>query len=456
MRPTMFRWGCPILCSLTCMLLAGSADAQPLTVMVSPTRVASDGSSVISGTAAGQPPGASVQLYSSPYPYRASPLAASTTIGAGGEFSFSVAPDRNTRYQVRLPATYATAQVSVSVVPRTLIKVRALPLGRAGVTIVLFHPSDLSWGGATVSWSFASAAAAGFSAAPSTRTIAVSPHVAVLRTAIALPAGRFRFRACLRAPGVAALADATRVRGCRGRGYEGGGTLPVGFPAPAAIARAAAYISARGGREAFAVVDSEGRESGYNMDWRFTTASVVKAMLLTAYLRRLDERGQHYIDPYSNSFLYPMIHVSDNGAATTCWSIVGDVGLYDVARLAGMRDFSVAGYWLTAQITPADQAHFFFIMNSLIPKEFVSYAQFLLSTIIGWQTWGIAPVARPMGYEVFFKDGSEPTALGQLVHQVARLQGHGRMFSIAVMTDGDPSMLYGEQTIAGVAQALLY
>jgi hypothetical protein len=43
---------------------------------------------------------------------------------------------------------------------------------------------------------------------------------------------------------------------------------------------------------------------------------VVKAMLLVAYLRRLDAMGQRRVDTYSNSFLYPMIHVSDNNAAT--------------------------------------------------------------------------------------------------------------------------------------------
>ena len=231
--------------------------------------------------------------------------------------------------------------------------------------------------------------------------------------------------------------------------------LPVGFPGPAAITRAAGYLSGRIGRKAFAVVDTEGRMSGVNVHWTFPTASVVKAMLLVGYLRRLDARGQHTVDSYSNSFLYPMIHISDNNAATQCWSIVGDGGLYAVAHAAGMTDFSVSGLWGSALLSPADQAHFFFIMDSLIPKEFVGYARFLLSTIAASQSWGVPVVARPLGYQTFFKDGSEPTGLGQLVHQIDRLEGHGRTFSLAVMTDGDPTMLYGEQTIEGLTGALL-
>ncbi len=96
-------------------------------------------------------------------------------------------------------------------------------------------------------------------------------------------------------------------------------------------------------------MDSEGRLAGVNVHWTFPTASVVKAMLLTAYLRRLHAQGRHTVDPNSDSFLYPMIHVSDNAAATQTWSIVGDSGLYDVARAAGMTDFSVSGTWATAR-----------------------------------------------------------------------------------------------------------
>jgi hypothetical protein len=191
--------------------------------------------------------------------------------------------------------------------------------------------------------------------------------------------------------------------------------------------------------------------------WTFPTASVVKAMLLVGYLRRLHAMGQHYVDSYSNSFLYPMIHVSDNNAATQCWSIVGDGGLYAVAGLAHMTDFSISGpLWGHAMLSPADQARFFFEMDSLIPKEFVGYARFLLSTIEPSQSWAIPAVARPLGYRVFFKDGSEPYGSGQLVHQIARFEGHGRTFSLAVMTDGDPTMQYGIDTIAGVAGTLLH
>jgi hypothetical protein len=147
--------------------------------------------------------------------------------------------------------------------------------------------------------------------------------------------------------------------------------------------------------------------------------------------------------------------VSDNNAATQCWSIVGNGGLYDVAHAAGMVDFSVTTDWGSAILSAWDQAKFFFEMDSLIPKEFVGYARNLLSTIAAFESWGVPAVARPLGYQVFFKGGWRPSPDIYLVHQVARLEGHGRVFSMAVMTDGDAGMGDGISKIERTTSALL-
>jgi hypothetical protein len=426
-----------------------------LTVSAVPTHVDSGQHATLKGAVTEVPAGTEVRLYSSPYPYPVAGLAASTTTTADGSYSFTVSPDRNTRYRVLATGLSAGAVTQVEVTGRVLTKVKALPLGQAGVRVLIFHPRDLRWGGARVHWSFAAGRHGRFVAAPSTRSKRLSPYVTLLHTEITLPAGPFRWRACFHVRGDHALVNSSRPPGCTGRGYHGSGSLPAGFPGPVAISRASGVLRSRGGKTAFAVVDSEGRMSGVHEHWTFVSASVVKAMLLVAYLRRLDARGQHHVDSFSDSFLYPMIHVSDNSAATQTWSIVGDSGLYAVARAAGMTDFSIVGIWANAQISAADQAKFFFEMDSLIPREFVGYARFLLSTIAGYESWGIPAVARPRGYSVFFKGGWRGTGLGQLVHQVGRLERHGQRFSIAVMTDGDPSMGYGIDTIQAVTGALL-
>jgi hypothetical protein len=433
-----------------------TADAPPVSLHAS-TGVAPSGAEVtLSGAVSGATAPTTVVLDQSRYPYpQPIPIARATT-SATGQFSFKVELDRSTRFTAAVPGTGTSAPVTVLATGRTSTRVHALPLGRAGVTVLVFHPADLRWGGGRVQWWFKAGWRGPWVAAPANRAKRLSQYVVKLATAVTLPAGKFFWRVCLSAPLVGALLNRSRPPGCDGRGYHGAGKLPYGYPSPGAIARATAYLRTRIGRTGFAVVDSEGRLSGVNLHQTWVSASVVKAMLLVAYLRRLNAMGQHYVDSYSNSFLYPMINVSDNTAATHTWSIVGNAGLYAVAHAAGMTDYSVYTDWASSQISPADQAKFFFEMDSLIPPEFVGYARRLLSTIAGYESWGIPAIARPLGYTVFFKGGWRTTGLGQLVHQVGRLEGHGRTFSIAVMTDGDPSMGYGIDTIQGVTAALLH
>jgi hypothetical protein len=428
----------------------------PVTARAIPRQVTAGSSLRVLGSV-DAPAATTVQLSASPYPYGQPRLVASTVTGPGGSFAFRLRPDRNTRYRVWAPALpdAPAVTVTVAVAGKVVVKLAHRPLGRAAVTIVAFHPRDLHWGGATVRWQFARGARGRFAATAATQTRPLSPYVVLARTTVALPAGRYRFRACFHPPGERALADPGAPPGCTGRGFAGGGSLPGGYPVPEAVSRAERALASRSGRTALAVVDTEGRLAGVDLHRTFVTGSVVKAMLLVAYLRRRDRLGERRVDSVSRSILYPMIHVSDNAAATACWEIVGNAGLSAVARAAGMTDFSNSGDWAQAQLSAADQARFFFEMDSLIPREFVGYARFLLSTIAADESWGIPSVARPDGYRVFFKAGWRPTALGQLVHQIARLEGHHHVFSLAIMTDGDPSMGYGIHTLDVVTRALL-
>jgi Beta-lactamase enzyme family len=409
----------------------------------------------LTGRVSNAPVGSVVSLSASPFPYRTAHVLRTRAPAADGTFSFTPRPDRDTRYRVDLTGTTAHVSVQILVIGHFRTGVRALPLGQAEVKVIVFHPKDLRWNGARVSWWFAAGFRGPFGAIRATRTRRINAYATEFSTIVSGPAGHFRWRACFRAGDEHALFVQKGFRGCAGRAYSGLGFLPVGYPSPDGVARAARYLGGRAGRTAFAVIDSEGRMSGVHEHWTFVSASVVKAMLLVAYLRRLGSLGRQHVDSFSNSFLYPMINVSDNAAATQTWSIVGDAALYRLAHRAGMTDFSIVGIWANAQISPADQAKFFFNMDSLIPPQFVGYARYLLSTIAGFESWGIPAVARPRGYAVFFKGGWRGTGLGQLVHQVARLEGHGRRFSIAVMTDGDPSMGYGIGTIQGVTGSLL-
>lgn len=444
---------------MPCAIAFGLAVAAPASaaraplVLRAPSHVRSGHRFAISGTVTGVPAGTPVRLLARPYTARAARLLATVSTDAAGGFRYTTTADRTTRYTAQ-PADAGGARASavVGVLGRTDMDTRPLPLGRTRITVLVFHPRDLRWNGVRAWWRLDSGAQSWHAVTTSKR---LSRYVTMLQLTATLPAGRFRWRVCFYPPHDQALLDPGRPPDCGGRGYRGSGSLPTGFPGPSGVAAAARFLATRAGRTAFAVIDSEGRLSGVHLHWTFVSASVVKAMLLVAYLRRLDALGQRTVDSSSNSFLYPMINVSDNAAATRTWSIVGDSGLYSVAHAAGMSDFSISGIWANAQISAADQARFFFEMDSLIPSEFDGYARRLLSTIAAYESWGIPAAARPQGYAVFFKGGWRSTGLGQLVHQVARLERPGRTFALAVMTDGDPSMGYGIDTIQGVTTALL-
>jgi hypothetical protein len=174
--------------------------------------------------------------------------------------------------------------------------------------------------------------------------------------------------------------------------------------------------------------------------------------MLVAYLQMLsaEHRGLQNGD---TSLLYPMIHISDNEAASAVFARVGAAALARVAREAGMTNYAPGiGWWAYTQTSAADQARFFFSLEQLIPAQFYGYARGLLSGIEPSQSWGVPPVARPQ-WRVFFKTGALPSE--GLFNEAARLERGGVTFTVAVFTDGDPSMDYGEQTIQGVAAALL-
>src|SRR4051794_35009246 len=222
-------------------------------------------------------------------------------------------------------------------------------------------------------------------------------------------------------------------------------TEPPPLTTIARIRSAERYARTRKGSIAFATLDEHGRLLGINRTVRYPSASV-KAMLLVAVLRK----GQP--SAATRALLGPMITASDNKAALRVYrEQVGDAGLYAVAHAAGMRRFSVHGAMFEAQLTAEDQARLFLKIDRLVPAPRRAYARSLLAGIIPPQRWGIAPVASGRHYRIFFKGGWRDG----IVHQAALLERGGQRISLAILTSGEPSMSYGEATLAGIAARVL-
>jgi Beta-lactamase enzyme family len=231
--------------------------------------------------------------------------------------------------------------------------------------------------------------------------------------------------------------------GCKMRVVE-----PAAFPSKPRLRAARRYTRGRG-LASFALVDSHGRLHGWAPHRRYVTASVVKAMLLVARLRQIGNRPPSASD---RAVLGPMIHVSDNDAADAAYGWVGDAGLLAVAKRAHMSDLVVpGGHWGNVQFSAADQARFFFHVDELVPPRSRGYARELLSSIVSYQRWGFSRYSLRRGWRTFFKGGWRQTGLGSLVHEAALFERGGRRFSLAVLTDGNPSHDYGTETLRGVA-----
>ena len=227
--------------------------------------------------------------------------------------------------------------------------------------------------------------------------------------------------------------------------------LHARFPARRRIRAVRRYLRHRGGINSWSLIDSWGRTHGFAPHRVYVSASLVKAMLLVAYLRGI---GNRMPDASERASLGPMIDVSSNDAADIVYYRVGDAALYGVARLAHMRQFSVAGYWGNAHFSAEDQARFFNRIDRLIPKRSRAYARGLLSSIVSYQRWGFSRFAAAAGFRSFFKGGWRATSAGQLVHEAALFERGDRRLSMAVLTDGNPSHEYGTETLRGVAQRI--
>jgi len=217
------------------------------------------------------------------------------------------------------------------------------------------------------------------------------------------------------------------------------------------LEQARAYAATRAGTISFAVrTDSRlYRSDAYRS---FRSASVVKAMLMVAYLNHPSVRSRP-LTQADHALLDPMVRWSSNVAASRVRDFVGNGALVDLARRAGMGRFTVALNWGDSQITAAGQTKLFLRVDRYVVARHRRAALRLLATIVPEQRWGIARVRRS-GWRLYFKGGWGDGS-GAVDHQVALLRHGERRIAVAIMTADNPSHAYGKQTLEGISRRLL-
>jgi hypothetical protein len=237
--------------------------------------------------------------------------------------------------------------------------------------------------------------------------------------------------------------------------------------APPSHTRLAARLSrdiraAAGDRAGTIAVAAYDRRTGVVCRWneghRFDSASVVKTAILAALLRWHQETRRP-LSASDRSLAFAMITRSDNAAASALWAQVGYTRMLRFLRLARMTQTQPGpgGYWGLTQITARDELTLMRLLTShsrVLNASSRRYELGLMARVIPAQRWGV-PAGAPVTVTTHVKNGWLPRAtLGWRVHSTGTFTGHGRDYMIVVLTDGDPTMGYGIDTIQRIAEVI--
>jgi Beta-lactamase enzyme family len=241
---------------------------------------------------------------------------------------------------------------------------------------------------------------------------------------------------------------------------SGGAKRATGRPWKPSVAGARRYARTRLGDVSFAIVGRHARPRSFRGARTAPAASVIKAMLLLAYLRQGSVRNRR-LRADEVALLEPMIRASDNAAGIQVAGLLGEGRVEGLARAARMRDFQwvYEPGWLggLSQISARDQARFMRRFERFAPDRHRRFARRLLRSVVSWQRWGVADV-RHRGWRLYFKGGwgIADDGVGTVSHQVGFLErGHCRL-GLAILTEHNPSTAYGIETLRGVAARLLH
>ena len=196
----------------------------------------------------------------------------------------------------------------------------------------------------------------------------------------------------------------------------------------------------------------------YHQDRQYYSASVVKATILAALLRKLMQEHR-YLSSAQQTLAREMITQSSNSAASRLWAEVGRPSLQHFLNLAKMKQtvLGSGGYWGLTLITAHDEIVLLNLLtskNSVLDRASRSYELSLMAQVIPSQRWGV-PAGAPADLTVHVKNGWLPYP-GQDWHinSIGSFSGHHRNYMIVVLTAGNPSMTYGVNTVQGIAEVI--
>jgi hypothetical protein len=186
------------------------------------------------------------------------------------------------------------------------------------------------------------------------------------------------------------------------------------------------------------------------------TASIVKVDILATLLAQDQADGQA-LSPADQGLSQDMIEESDNDDAQSLWNAEGGAtAVQSFNTTAGLTQTApdTAGEWGLTTTTAADQVQLVRMVaypNTVLTPASQSYELGLMSNIDPSQDWGVSAGVAP-GTTVALKNGWLPNDSGiWQVNSIGYVNGDGRDYVIAVLTDGSSTEAAGIATIEGLS-----
>ena len=235
-------------------------------------------------------------------------------------------------------------------------------------------------------------------------------------------------------------------------GRQGGYWIAYGLSA--LIPSVAAFVATRTDNVTVAVYDiATGLTYTFRPGVVEHTASTVKVDILGTLLARAQAEGRG-LTAEEQSLAVPMITQSLDSAANALWVRLGPGAVSAFERGSGLTSTVPAtdGVWGTTTTTALDRIA---MIRSLVNPGGVlndaskAYILNLMEHITPSQDWGITG-GVPAGVTVALKNGFS-VINGWQINSFGWVNGQGRNYFIAALTDGNPTEAYGIDTINGIS-----
>ena len=214
------------------------------------------------------------------------------------------------------------------------------------------------------------------------------------------------------------------------------------------------YVATRDDNVTVAVEDlTDGRIYQFRPGLVENTASTLKVDILATLLEQTQATGST-LSPEQQSLAVPMIEESLDSAADTLWTQLGPGPVGAFERRAGMTSTVPAtdGVWGTTTTTALDRLAMIRTLvepNALLTPASRAYVIDLMEHVTPTQDWG-ATGGVPAGVTVALKNGFAVID-GWQINTTGWVDGDGRDYLIAVLTNGNASEGYGIDTVDGVS-----